>query len=77
MLGEESKFIGNFIQDKVIGYGRLFHEDGDSYKGMWNDFQANGIGEYKTKHKAYFRGYWDSDKQDKFGMEKWPKGSTL
>ena len=46
MLGKESKCIGNFAMDKVVGFCVLYHEDGDSYKGMWNNFQANGIGLY-------------------------------
>ena len=75
--GDESKFIGNFVENEVVGYGKLYHKDGDYYKGMWNNFQANGIGKYRTKHKAYYKGYWLNDKQDKFGMEKWPKGSNF
>ena len=75
--GEECKFIGNFVQNKILGYGELYNEDGDCYKGMWNNFQANGIGKYKTKHKANYIGYWLNDKQDNFGIEKWPKGSTF
>ena len=42
-----SKFIGEFIEDKVLGFGKLIHEDGDIYTGYWNDFQAQGIGYYK------------------------------
>ena len=47
-----SKFIGQFSEDKVLGFGKLVHEDGDTYTGYWNDFQAQGIGYYKTKKKA-------------------------
>ena len=35
--GNESKFIGMFKQDKVIGYGKLYHEDGNVYKGKWKN----------------------------------------
>ena len=75
--GSESKFMGYFIEDKVIGYGKLWHEDGDSYKGQWNNFQAEGWGIYHTKKGAYFRGEWEKDKQNGFGVEKWPRGSIF
>ena len=44
--GNESKFMGLFEEDKVIGFGKLWHDDGDIYKGFWKDFQAEGIGQY-------------------------------
>lgn len=46
--GDESKFFGKFEDNKVAGYGKLWHDD-DVYKGYWKDFQAEGIGIYKTK----------------------------
>ena len=33
--GEESKFMGYFEDDKVIGYGKLWQDNGDMYKGNW------------------------------------------
>lgn len=71
-----SKFIGNFIEDKVMGFGKLWHEDGDVYTGFWNDFQADGVGMYKTNAQASYEGYWKNDKQNGFGIEKWPRGSS-
>ena len=71
-----SKFIGNFIEDKVMGFGKLWHEDGDVYTGFWNDFQADGIGIYKTNAQASYEGYWKNDKQNGVGVEKWPRGSS-
>ena len=52
--GDESKFMGLFEDDKVFGYGKLWHDDGDVYKGYWKEFQADGIGQYKTKKGAFF-----------------------
>ena len=71
-----SKFIGNFIEDKVMGFGKLWHEDGDVYTGYWNDFQADGVGIYKTNAQASHEGYWKNDKQNGYGIEKWPRGSS-
>ena len=36
--GNESKFMGLFEDDKVLGYGKLWHDDGDVYKGYWKEF---------------------------------------
>ena len=52
--GEESKFMGLFQDDKVIGYGKLWQDNGDMYRGYWKDFQAEGIGQYQTKKGANF-----------------------
>ena len=38
--GEECKFMGNFEEDKVIGFGKLWQNNGDIYRGYWKDFQA-------------------------------------
>ena len=44
-----AKFIGECVEDRGIGFGMLFHDDGDEYIGNWNEFQAHGLGIYKTK----------------------------
>ena len=44
-----AKFIGQFVEDRVIGFGLLYHDDGDEDIGYWNEFQAHGLGIYKTK----------------------------
>ena len=51
--------------------------NGDSYKGQWNNFQAQGWGIFDTRKGAYFRGEWVKDKQNGFGVEKWPRGSIF
>ena len=43
-FGEEAKFMGLFKNDTVVGYGKLWQDNGDIYKGYWKDFQAEGYG---------------------------------
>lgn len=42
------KYIGNFKDDAVFGFGKLIKEEGDIYMGFWNNNQASGIGTFKT-----------------------------
>ena len=70
-----AKFVGEFIEDRVIGFGKLYHDDGDEYIGFWNEFQAHGAGIYKTKKILTYEGFWQHDKQNGFGIEKWPRNT--
>ncbi len=44
-----AKFIGEFLEDRVWGFGILHHDDGDEYMGYWEEFQAKGVGKYHMK----------------------------
>ena len=68
-----AKFIGHFILDHVNGFGKLIDNNGDEYIGYWKNSQANGIGIYTRKKIISYKGWWKNDRQDKFGMEQWPK----
>ena len=61
--------MGEFAEDKVMGFGKLWHEDGDVYTGYWKDYQAHGVGIYTTAQNANYEGYWYEDKQSGFGIE--------
>ncbi len=66
-------FIGEFIEDKVNGFGKLLDECGDEYIGYWKESQAHGLGIYNKKGVISYKGKWNKDKQNEFGIEKWPK----
>ena len=72
-----AKFIGEFLEDRVWGFGILHHDDGDEYMGYWEEFQAKGVGKYHTKKIMNYDGFWDNDKQNGFGMEKWPRNTKF
>lgn len=69
-----SKYIGNFSENEVNGFGILYLENEDIYQGYLRKGKADGIGRYQKKESMY-EGYWYNDKQNIFGIEKWPKGS--
>ena len=50
------------LNDKVAGYGRLIHADGDVYQGYWSNEQADGFGVYSHANGAIHRGFWRQDK---------------
>ena len=68
-----AKFIGYFTNDYVNGFGKLIDNNGDEYIGYWVKSLANGIGIYSKKKIISYKGWWKNDKQDKFGIEVWPK----
>ena len=68
-----AEFIGEFIDDKVNGFGKVIYENGDEYIGYWKDSQAYGLGIYNKKNIISYQGWWKKDKQNGFGIEKWPK----
>ena len=69
---EIAKFIGEFVEDKVCGFGKLIDVNGEKYIGYWKESQASGLGIYSRKEIISYKGYWDNDKQNGFGTEKWP-----
>ena len=69
-----ARFLGEFVENKVNGFGKLFFEEsGDEYIGYWKDSQTNGIGIYNKRGLISYKGEWKKDKQNGFGVEKWPK----
>lgn len=68
-----AKFIGEFIEDKVNGFGKFINENGDDYLGYWKDSQFHGLGIYNKKKIITYKGWWKKDKHNGFGIEKWPK----
>lgn len=71
-----AKFIRQFIEDRVSGFGHLFHDDGAEYIGYWNEFQAHGLGIYRIKKVISYEGWWLNDsRQSGFGIEKWPRNT--
>ena len=70
LIGDSVKFIGNFREDKISGFGKLEHSMG-KYKGFWRNFLAVGVGEYikNIREMGRYIGYWKNNKQNIFGIE--------
>ena len=45
MIWEDgAKYIGQFENDTLNGYGRFYWPGGQTYEGMWEDGKKNGYG---------------------------------
>ena len=58
-------FKDDFFQD---GLGKSINLDGNIYFGQFKNGIANGIGQFKTKNRNKFEGYWIDNKLDGFGI---------
>ena len=59
-----AKFIGEFLEDRVWGFGILHHDDGDEYMGYWDNDKQNGFGMEKWPRNTQFEGeYLDGNKE--------------
>ena len=72
-----AKFIGEFLEDMMWGFGILHHDDRDKYMRYLEEFKAKGVGKYHTKKIMNYDEYWDNDKQNVFDMEKWPRNTQF
>ena len=57
---DQSKYIGEFKNDKFNGIGRLLFNDGSYYEGMFKDGKQNGYGNYEYDNYTYI-GNWVND----------------
>ena len=51
------KYKGNYSSGKKDGFGELYFNDGNSYKGGWESGLPQGEGIYETKNRKYY-GNW-------------------
>eukprot|EP00801_Mesodinium_rubrum_P002329 Mrub_02329.p1 GENE.Mrub_02329~~Mrub_02329.p1 ORF type:complete len:448 (+),score=148.83 Mrub_02329:381-1724(+) len=73
---DNSKYEGEWVDDRANGVGRLKHEEGDEYNGEWVDDQAHGYGTYyNAAEQSHFEGWWAADRQHGAGVEVFSDGS--
>lgn len=54
-----NKYIGQWKDDEMDGFGRYEWADGSYYEGPWKNGNQNGYGIYVFKNGEVFKGYWD------------------
>lgn len=73
---DNSKYEGEWVDDRATGVGRLKHVEGDEYNGEWLNDKAHGYGTYfHANDNSYYEGAWVLDKQNGDGMEIFHDGS--
>ena len=58
---DDSKYIGEWKQDKIEGKGKFIHPNGDYYDGEWQNSKANGKGIYYDNNGSKYNGNWKND----------------
>lgn len=41
-FADGSKYVGNFVDNEICGYGEHYWNDGKTYKGQWKLNKMNG-----------------------------------
>ena len=73
-INEGSKFIGEFLNDKFNGLGRIIFNDGSYYEGVFENNFQNGFGKFEYENYSYI-GNWLNNKKNGFGEENFNDGS--
>jgi hypothetical protein len=56
-VGQET-YEGDWVNDKMEGYGIYHYSNGDIYDGEWKDNQHNGFGKYFFTDGSHYEGEW-------------------
>ncbi|KAL4445510.1 hypothetical protein ABPG74_004584 [Tetrahymena malaccensis] len=71
------KYEGEYVNDKMEGFGVLEWRDGDRYEGYFKNGQKNGKGTYfynESKSGKKHEGEYVNDKMEGFGVLEWRDG---
>ena len=64
-----TKYQGEFINDKVEGYGLYYNKEGRLvYEGYWKNGKRNGIGIYHAEDGSIFKGEWANNIKNGVGI---------
>ena len=67
-------YEGNWINDRLEGYGLYRYVAGDEIKGNWSNDRLIGKGTYSTPDGAIFEGEWKENNLLPYGTFKYPNG---
>lgn len=75
-LPDGSKYVGNFLDDRIYGKGRLIYSNGEYYEGSFCDDKPNGFGIYMNNEQVLYKGFWKDEMKCGMGEETRPDGSV-
>ena len=76
IFSDESRYSGQWSNDKPNGLGILRQKNGSYYDGQWLNGKAEGYGKAFLTNGNIYEGEWKNDKQEGKGKEIWPDGSV-
>lgn len=66
-----SKYVGQFMNDKVHGEGEQIFSDGSRYKGQWKHGQKHGHAEYVNAEGLVYIGQWEDGRRHGQGSQEY------
>ncbi len=70
----DATYVGNWVNDKRSGKGKIIWNDGGSYDGDWADDKRNGKGKIVWKDSSNYYGDWVEDFRTGKGKYIWKDG---
>ena len=68
-------YKGYWVDDHMEGHGEMKYANDDFYIGDWMKSEKSGQGFYTQKNfTCEYRGAWQNDRFNGYGVEKWPQG---
>ena len=69
-----SKYVGNWVENKICGFGVYSWLDGRKYEGEWLNNNMHGKGVYTWKDGRRYEGEYRYDKKHGYGTYTWADG---
>lgn len=76
LIEPEGVFTGEFVDNRISGYGEYIFNDGHLYKGEWCDDLFHGTGTYLYPSGAKYEGNWRAGYEDGRGTLTHPNGDV-
>ena len=75
----QSGYIGDYVNGKKNGHGKMVYKDGSSYDGEWKDDKINGYGTVRWANGYYYVGYLENGQMKGQGTLTHPEsdGTTI
>lgn len=63
VLENNTKYKGEWLNNKKDGFGVLINAEGEVYDGNWANDQIEGFGKFVNKGGAVYEGEWRNNRQ--------------
>ena len=75
MIKSGDNYEGEFVNDKITGYGKYIWDNHHQYIGYFLDGEMNGKGKYKWPDGSEYEGEYVNNKREGKGKFKWNSGA--
>ena len=75
MIKSGDNYEGEFVNDKITGYGKYIWDNHHQYIGYFVNGEMNGKGKYKWPDGSEYEGEYVNNKREGKGKFKWNSGA--